>query len=177
MKKSSVILRWAVITGIVASLYSYLMYASNLAFTNKSLSYVSFLIMFGGMVMAMIQFRDKVNGGYATFGEQYTVGILMVLIMAVITTVYFMIFLQLTPDFVTKSMDQAQADMVNKGMSSDQIEMAMKYSKMFMSPAIMAIFGLLGNGIVGAILGLLAAAITSKAKPFMEEENNITPQV
>ena len=128
--------------------------------------------MFGGLVLAMRQFRDKVNGGFASFGQQYTVGILMILVMSVLTTVYFIVFLQLTPDFVTKTMEQSQADMVNKGMSSDQIAMAMKYTKMFMSPGIMAAFGFLGNAIVGAILGLLAAAITAKAKPFMEDDNN-----
>jgi len=57
-------------------------------------------------------------------------------------------------------------------MSSEQIEMAMKYTKMFMTPVMMMIFGFLGNTIVGAIVGLLAAGITAKAKPFMQEDNN-----
>src|ERR1700733_6628394 len=102
MKKSTVIVRWGIITAIVMSLFSYVMYATGASFTNKSLSYLSYVIMLGGMIMAMRQFRDKVNGGYASFGEQYKIGILMVLIISAITTIYFLIFLQLSSDFITK---------------------------------------------------------------------------
>ncbi len=171
MKKSTVIVRWGIITAIVMSLFSYLMYVTGASFSNPSVSYFGYVIMIGGMIMAMRQFRDKVNGGYASFGDQYKIGILMVLIISVITTIYFLIFMQLSPDFISKMIEQSQANMVNKGMSSEQIEMAMKYTKMFMTPAMMMIFSLIGNIIIGAIVGLLAAAITSKPKPFMEDNN------
>jgi len=131
--------------------------------------------MFAGILMGMRQFRDKVNGGFGSFGDLYKVGIMMVLVIAAISTVYFIIFLQLTPGFIDRIRQQAQADMVNRGMSSDQIDMAMKMTEKFTTPTLMIIFGFIGNLFFGAILGLLAAGISSKAKPFTEQDNITLP--
>jgi len=170
MKKSTVIILWGLITAIAMSLFSLGMYmAGNM---NKSIQYISFIIMFGGLLMGMIQFRNKVNGGFGTFGDMYKVGMLITVVITLVSAVYFMIFLQLTPGFIDKIREQAQADMVNKGLSNEQIQMSMKYMATFTSPLLMSIFGILGNLFFGAILGLLAAAISAKPKPFMEEGNN-----
>jgi hypothetical protein len=174
MKKSTVILVWGAIISIAVMIYSYALYATGASFSNRALSYFSYLIMIVGLVVGMLQYR-KANGGYGSFGTQYKAGILMVLVIAALTTIYFMVFLQMTPDFMDKAMDQARTDMVNKGMSSEQIEMGMKYAKMFTTPTMMVVFGFIGNLIVGAILGLLAAGITAKAKPLTAEDNNTLP--
>ncbi|HTA83518.1 MAG TPA: DUF4199 domain-containing protein [Bacteroidia bacterium] len=173
MKKSSVILMWGVITSIIMSAYSFAINAAGS--TNKTLSYITFVIMFVGLLIGMRQFRDKVNGGYASFGELYKVGILMVLIIAVFSTLYFFIYLQVNPGFIDRIREQAQADMVNKGMTPEQMEMGVKMMDKFTSPTAMVIFGLLGNLFFGAIVGLLAAGISSKAKPFTEGDNNSLP--
>ena len=174
MKKSTVIILWGLITSIAMSLFSLGMYlAGNF---DKAMQYVGFLIMFGGLVMGMLQFRNKVNGGFGSFGDLYKIGMLMTVVIAVVSTVYFMVFLQLTPGYMDKIREQAQANMVNQGLSAEQIQMSMKMMSAFTSPIAMGIFGLLGNLFFGAILGLLAAAITAKKKPFMEEGNNTLPQ-
>ncbi len=172
MKKSTIIIMWGLITSIAMSLFSLAMYmAGNF---NRTLQYASFLILFIGMLIGIIQYR-KANGGYGSFGELYKTGILITLVVAVVSTIYFIIFLQVTPGFIDKIREQAQANMVNQGLTSEQMEMGMKMMNKFTSPAMMIIFGLLGNLFFGAILGLLAAGITAKPKPFMEEDNNTLP--
>jgi hypothetical protein len=173
MKKSTVILVWSLITSVLMSALSFALNSSDN--TNKTLQYITFLIMFAGILVGIRQFRDKVNGGFGSFGELYKVGILMVLLIAVFSTLYFFVYLQVNPGFIDKIRTQAQADMVNKGMTSDQMEMGMKMMEKFTTPIAMLIFGLLGNIFFGAILGLLAAGISSKAKPFIEEDNNSLP--
>jgi len=172
MKKSSVVLKWGIITSVVMCVYSYLLYVTNAAFTMRSLSYLSIVIMVGGLAMGMIEFRNKVNGGFATFGKQFGLGMLMTLIIAAISTIYFEVLVASTP-YMDNMLAQSQAEMVNKGMSSEQIEMGMKYAKMFMSPVLMGVFGLIGNAIMGAIASLIAAAITSKAAPIGGDNNSI----
>jgi hypothetical protein len=154
-------------------LFSLTMYLSGNS--NSGLAYLSFLILFAGMVVGAVQYRNKANGGYGSFGELYKVSILITLIVSAISTVYFIIFMQLTPAFMDRIREQADANMVNKGMTAEQIQMAHQMMQTMMSPTAMVLYSLFGNLLVGAILGLLAAGILIKPKPFMEEDNNTLP--
>ncbi|HTB06020.1 MAG TPA: DUF4199 domain-containing protein [Bacteroidia bacterium] len=173
MTKTRVIIMWGIITGVVEIIFYQLLNLSGN--TSGGLQSISYLILLGGLIGGMMQFRNKVNGGYATFGELYKVGMLMTLILSVITVAHLLIYMQINPGFIDKILDQARVNMVNKGMTDDQIKMGMHYTQMFTTPLMMSIFGFIGNIIGGAILGLLAAGILAKQKPFMEEDNNTLP--
>jgi Protein of unknown function (DUF4199) len=169
MKKSTIILMWGAITGVANSLfYQFRNIADN---PTTSLRYISYLIMFAGLLVGTLQYR-KANGGYLSFGEGYKAGILMTLIIAVISTISLAIFLQTHPGFMDKILAQTQAMYVNKGMSSDQIETAMSYARKFTSPAVMTLFGFIGGILTGAIVSLLSAGISIRKKPLIDEDNN-----
>jgi hypothetical protein len=172
MKKSSVILMWGVITALSSILYYWVKNISGVP--NKSMQWIGYIIFFAGLLVGTLQYRNKANGGYVSFGEAYKVGILMTLIIAVLGTINFLVFLQIHPDFPGKILEQSRIDMVNKGMSSDQIEMGLKYASKFMTPQMMIIFGLIGQTIGGAILSLLSAGISAKPKPLIQDDNTPT---
>lgn len=167
MKKSTVILMWGAITGLVNSaFYQVIDVANN---PNRSVQYLAYLIIFGGLLAGTLQFRNKVNGGYVTFGEAYVVGILITLIIAAISTVNLAIFLQTHPGFQEKVIEQTRIQMVNKGMTQDQIDMALTYTRKFTTPTIMTIFGFIGGVMGGAVMALLSSGISVKKKPMFEE--------
>ena len=62
----------------------------------------------------------------------------------------------------------AEREMEKKGLPDDQIEQAMEYSKMFMSPGIMFVAGVFFTVLIGFILSLIIAAIMKKDKPVFE---------
>ncbi|HXB13849.1 MAG TPA: DUF4199 domain-containing protein [Bacteroidia bacterium] len=169
MKKSSVILMWGVITALSSIVYYWITNISGVP--NKSMQWIGYIIFFAGLLVGTLQYRNKANGGYVSFGEGYKVGILMTLIIAVLGTINFLVFLQVHPDFPTKILEQSRIDMVNKGMTTDQMDMAMKYTSKFLTPQMMIIFGLVGQIIGGAILSLLSAGISAKNKPLIEDDN------
>lgn len=138
---------------------------------NRSIQYISYLIIFGGLLVGTLQYRNKANGGYVTFGEAYKVGILMTLIIGVISTINLAIFLQMHPEFQQKIIEQTRVQMVNRGMTQDQIEMALTYTRKFTTPPIMMIFGFVGCLIGGAIMALLSSGISVKKKPPFEESD------
>jgi hypothetical protein len=173
MSKSKVIILWGVITAVVEiGYYEILNISGNM---NGGLQSISYLLMLGGLIMGMMQYRNKVNGGYAKFGELYKVGMFMTLILAVLSVVHLVIYLQINPGLIDTIRAQAEANMVNKGMTPEQIKMGMHYTEKFTTPSMMIIFGFIGNIFGGAILGLLAAGISARQKPVMEEDNNILP--
>jgi hypothetical protein len=168
MKKSTVIIMWGVITGVVDCVfYQFLNMSDNM---NSSLRYISWVLIFAGLLVGTLQYR-KANDGYASFGEGYKAGILMTLIISVIATLGFVIFLQMHPDFMQKMMDQQRIAMVNRGMTSDQIDKAMGYAKMFTSPGVMIVFSILGCILTGAIMSLLSSGIAARNKPLIEDDN------
>lgn len=164
---------WGVITTLAMSAFSLSMYlAGNM---NRANQYIGFVIMFIGIVIGMIQCRNKVNGGFGSFGEQFKIGLLITLMVTGLNTIYLIVFLQLTPGFIDKIKQQAEANMINKGLTTEQMQMGMKMMEKFTTPAMMVVFGLIGTIFFGVILTLIAAAITNKPKPFMEEDNNAMP--
>ncbi len=169
MKKSSVILMWGVITALASIAYYWMTNISGVP--NKSMQWIGYIIFFGGLLVGTLQYRNKANGGYVSFGEAYKVGILMTLIITVLGTINFLIFLQMHPDFPAKILEQSRVDMVNRGMTTDQIDMGLKYASKFMTPQMMIIFGLFGQIIGGAILSLLSAGISTKKKPLIDDDN------
>ena len=168
MKKSSVILIWGIITSIVYIALSQVI--NNSDNPSGGLKWVGFLIFFAGLFAGTLQYRNKASGGYVSFGEAYKAGILITLIIAVLSTASFAIFLQMHPEFLTKMLVQAQAQMVNKGMTPEQMEMGLKFQHALMTPVAMSLMGFIASIITGAILSLLSAGICAKKKPLIEEE-------
>ncbi len=168
MKKSTVILIWAAITGIVSVIFYRILYATGQE--DSALRNFNYLIIFLGLFIGTIQYRNKANGGFLTFGEGYKAGILMTLIITVIVSVAFFVDLQIHPDLVDKIRDKAQTDMINNGVSADQIEMRMKYTRMFTTPAVLLSFAVVGTIITGAIFSLITAGISTKKKPIFDDD-------
>jgi hypothetical protein len=54
--------------------------------------------------------------------------------------------------------------MIDKGMSDDQIQMAMKYTKMFTTPLMQAVWIIVVTAFFGAILSLYRCSIFSRKK-------------
>ncbi len=155
--------------GIVLVIYSLMMYFLNQT-GNKYVGWLSFVIMIAGIVYLQIQYRDKELKGTMPYGKAFGFAILMVLVASVITTVFtYLLFAVIDPGLVDKLLAVAEEQLTRRGMTGDQIEMAMKVSRKMMSPPLMAVFGLIGNMFWGTIISLITSAITKKEPtPFGE---------
>jgi len=171
MKKSTVILMWGGLTGVVSVIFYQILYATGQE--NSGLRWFNLIILFLGLFIGTMQFRNKVNGGYLTFGEGFKTGFLMVLIITLLTVIATTIQLQLHPDFIDKILAQSRDNMINKGMTDEQIEMGMKYTKMFTSAPMIIIFTILGSLFGGAIFSLITAGLCSRRKPLFDEANEM----
>jgi len=167
MKKSTVILIWGGITGIASAIFYQILYATGQE--DSQLRWLNILIIFLGLFIGTRQFRDKANEGYLTFGQGFKTGFFMVLIITLIGVIATIVDLQLHSDFVDKIVEKSKDSMINKGMSEDQIEMSLKYVKMWTTPAMIILFVIVGSLISGAILSLITAGISTKAKPIFDD--------
>ena len=172
MKKSTVILMWGGGTGIISVIFYQILYAT--AQENSPLRWLNLLILFLGLFIGTMQFRNKVNGGYLSFGEGFKTGFLTVLLITAITLIATIIDMEfLHPDFIDKILAQSR-DSMNKGMTEDQIEIGMHYTKMWTTPLMIILFTIIGSIIGGAIFSLITAALCTRKKPIFDDADEVS---
>lgn len=129
-------------------------------------NYLSYLILFGALLFGQMQWRDKGMGGFMTYGQGFKYTLLFSLwysiIMAIWTIVFFMV---ISPDMTERILELSRQQMEKDGMPEDQIEIGIEMARKFTSPAMMAVYGLIGNFVLGLLLGLITSAIAKKDKP------------
>jgi hypothetical protein len=111
------------------------------------------------------KFRDEYQEGYVSFGKAFKLGALMVVIGSVVNGI-FTYFIFSDSEVMDQIMEKSYNNMVEKGMSSAQIDQAMEMSASFMTPTAMMAFAALGGIFFGLILVLITSAIVKKDHAF-----------
>jgi len=135
---------------------------------NQNLSYISFVIAFGGTVYALISHRNQNLGGYISFGQCVGYSLLLGLIIGVITGLFtFILYSYIAPELVEELRTNAEQELLRRSpnMPEDQLDMALNVQSIFMQPWIMALLGLLGGVIQGVIFGLIGGLFVKKSNP------------
>lgn len=154
-----------ILVGLVFHLAGLTSYTEQNNPTNWIASILNWVVMAGAMVIGMKKYREEA-GGYMTFGKGFGIGFWVSLIMALIVAVWTYVFFAIVePGLIDTIMEATREKMLQQGQSEDQVEQAMQYTKMFMSPGVFAIFGAIGTLITGIIIGLITAAITKRNPP------------
>ena len=162
-------MNWGLIIGIVLIIYSLLMYFLGFSL-EKWVSYLSYLLIVGGIVYSTIQYRDNVLGGSITYGKALGFGTLVILFAAIVSAVYtYLFYTYIDPEMINKILEMTEEEMVNKGMPDEQIEMALKMQSKFMKPWLMALFSIPTITFTGFILSLFTSIFLKKeveSSPF-----------
>jgi hypothetical protein len=160
--------KWAliyVITGIIIT-YAIQLLALD---PNSAVKYLSYLPFIGFLLLAQKEFKDK-SDGYITFGQGFSVGFRYGVFSGLFFAVFLYLYLAiLSPDMLTKSLDTQREAMAAKGLSAEQIDKGMDIAKKY--GAIFAAFGVaIWFAILGAIIGLIGAAIFKKERTAFDPE-------
>lgn len=134
--------------------------------TNKALSYVSYLILFGGMYWGMKTYRTQ-SGGYVSYGKSFQSGVLVSLFAGIIISFATYILYMLDPGLSETVMQEAENTLLENGISEDMVEMQMDMVRKMMTPMMMFWMGLLGYILLGLVFSVIAAIFVKKeADPF-----------
>lgn len=164
-------LKFGLISAVSGIIWTLIMYLTELDKSDysKPLGWLMILFYLAFVVLAVKETRDT-NNGYISFGEAFKTGFFTMMIGAVIGTIYFYIHVSFVDtNFIDHIFEQSRAEMMKQpNMTEEQIEQALKFTAMFMTPGVMAFFGLLMNLIGGLIGSLIVAAIMKKDPPAGE---------
>ena len=166
-KKTSIArnsLNYGVALGIVMIIISLLLYVFNLS-DQDFVQYLSSAILIAGIVIGILNYRNKINGGFISYGQSLGSGVLIGLFASVLVSVYTIIFFKfIDPDMVNVILKKAQEKMLerNPNMTDDQLEMAMSWTRKFMNPVLWQLRVLLWLTFMSFIASLIISIFTQK---------------
>jgi tetrahydromethanopterin S-methyltransferase subunit G len=118
-----------------------------------------------GIPIVGIGAYKKANNGYLTWGEGVKAGIAMVLIGTVISIAYTILFTEvIEPTYFETANEMARNQLVEAGLSDEQIDAQMEMQQKFQGTPIGHALGLLFYTFVGFVVAAITAAVKKKTE-------------
>ena len=164
---SAVGIRYGLIVGLISVIISFGLYATGQE--QGPLRWLSSLVLIGGLVMAMRQFK-QMNGGYMSFGQGLGIGTLVSAVTGVLSAIFVYVYMSFVDTgAIERMMDKARSDMEARGgLSDEQMEQGLAMTGKFMTAPALTISVLIGSIIIGFIISLVVSAILKHTKPEFE---------
>lgn len=167
--------KYGALTGVVLILFSVILYAIGLKGDNK-ITYLNYVFLLGGIIIGTKEYRDKVREGDLSYGQGLGLGVLVSVFAGLMLAFYTYIFMKfISPEIIQEMLLMAEQQLVEQGKTESEIEMALKYTAMFMTPGIISIMLVVMHLFFGFIFSLITAAVFRKEptnQSFDEVINN-----
>jgi hypothetical protein len=163
---------YGIYLGAALIILSLLFYVFDL-YTESWVSYITYAVLLGGIVISAIAYRDKHLNGYITFGQSFLVGFYTALFAGIIAAAYTAIFMSFAGDELRAIlMQKAEDSMIEKNpeLTDEQLDMALKITERMMGPVWLTIISFLSNVFFGAVFSLLASIFIKKENKSIEVE-------
>lgn len=167
-------LTYGLLLGIALIVYSLIMYLLDIDLESK-IQWIAYLIIAGGLYWAMTSFKDKLSGGFITYGKAFGVGFWTGLFAAVVSGIFTYIYVtMIDPGMIEEILLNAEDKILesNPNIGDEELEMALSYTEKFTSPVMIAILGFLSSAFFATILSLIIAIFVKRegAIEIVEEE-------
>lgn len=174
MKK--IVLVFGLISGLVVSTimgFSMIYMSKNpdlkMGASSMVVGYLSMLLAFSLIFVAIKNYRDKQNGGVINFGKAFGMGLLIALIAS---TMYVIMWAIVYNNFMPDYMDKYCAQMIEEARATSTpaqlqqtIDQMNKYKEMYKNPIFFALFTYMEILPVGLLVSLVAALILKRKNP------------
>ncbi|ALW85643.1 hypothetical protein AUC43_11420 [Hymenobacter sedentarius] len=159
-------MRYGLLTGLLSIIISFGLFAAHME--QSPLRFVSFLVLVGGMVMAMRYYKEN-NHGFMNFGEGVGIGTILSAVVGALSAIFSYVYMNIIdPEVVGRMMEKARADMEAKGLPDEQIDQGMAMAGKFMNGPIMLVGVVLGTVFFGVLLASVVSAFIKHSKPEFE---------
>ena len=155
-------MNYGAIIGIALIIISLLFYMMNET-TSEIQNYLGYLVLAVGVYLGVKNYRDNELNGLMSYGKALGSGTLISFFASIIMAFYLYIFIFfIDPSLVDVILEQAENDMIDAGQSDEQIALAMKYTRMFVTPFWMSIMSVVVYTVIGFVFSLIIAIFLKK---------------
>lgn len=167
IRPNKTVLRWALLTSLVMILLIYVFYFADVD-KDSYLNYLSYVPFIAGLVMAVLQHRDKELGGYISFGRAFSTGFRFSSLLSIFMGLFMLVYFKwLNPEVLEQGLNEAENQMLDQGKSSHEIETAMSMARSY-GPYFAALGTSIMYTLIGAAASLFFAYILKRDRPIFE---------
>ena len=170
---TKVAFKWTIISLVTSIVFTYVTQFLSVD-PNSAIKYIQYLIFAAFLVLAQKEFKDQL-GGYLTFGQGFNVGLLYSIFAGLLGAIFVYIYLTyLSPQVFEQSMTAAEQKLQEKGMSSDQIETVMGFTRKY-GVILGSVFAAIGSVILGIIVALISSSVLKKERSPLDIQDPSFP--
>ncbi|MBT3207654.1 MAG: DUF4199 domain-containing protein [Bacteroidetes bacterium] len=158
------------ILGLVLICYSIVLYMLDMNL-NPKMQYLSYAVIAATLYLTMKSYRDNYQKGFITYSKALGTGTLISFFASILNAFYVYIFhTVIDTEAIQKMKDMQIEELLNNGMSEDDVEMIISTSQVWMTPLVFTITTIIGVTFIGFILSLLISIFIKKeGDPFIED--------
>lgn len=172
--KSLILIKWAIIGGLISFIVSVITQYSGLAEDfSETLGWVSFLVTFlvnvSILFFALKEVRSH-QAGFLSYGEGLGSSTLLGAMWGIVAGGFNYVYINFIDDAVIqKQMDLARQRLEDQGMSESQIQEAEKITNLMLGPGVQFVMVVIATTFILFVLGLIVSGIMKREKPMFDE--------
>lgn len=159
-----------VFLGIALILIQTIFYLADIKL-DSGLGYLTYLVLIGGLFLAIKVYRDQFNEGFISYGRSVGYGVLVAVLAGIISSVFtFILYEIIDPNLIDKLLIDTETQMLDSGIAEEQLDMAMEMNRKMITPTFLALMGVLGQAFMGLVFSLVLAVFLKKEGNTFEQD-------
>jgi hypothetical protein len=152
------------VLGVILVIYSLILYVLGLN-ENQWLAAISYVITAIVLFFVIVNFRDKQQNGFITYGKGVSVGTLTGFFASIILAIYTYYYVAyIDPSIIDKTLVRAEESILKSqpNISDEELDKAMSMVEFFTSPVIMAVMSIFWYTLVSLVFSLLISIFAKR---------------
>lgn len=130
------------------------------------INFLNYLILPVALIIIGIKHFKQHHAGFISLSQCLKIGVIICIIAGLIYALFFSLFITIFPEFVDDLISKTRSVMLKtEGMTDEGMEMALSWTRKFMSPMFAIPATLLMFAFIGLVYGLIIGAIMKNKKP------------
>ena len=164
--QSKVGMAYGAMYGLAASIVSLIFYFAGVDMQSKLPQYTGWVLLIIFIVVGIKSYRDTELSGFISYGKSLGTGTVIGLFGGFITGIFtVLLFTIIDPGLTAKIIEKIQEQWAEKGMTEEQISVALMWTKRMMSPVMLFIWSIVGSAFMSFLFSLIISI-------FMRKEGN-----
>lgn len=130
------------------------------------ISMLGYVIIIGGIILAIRNYRDKLNNGFISFGNAFLTGFIVSILLAILGVFFSWILMTyIDPGLAERILSMTEETLIEKGLSDEMIEQQMQMQRNMMTGSmqyVAYIIGFVSTVGIATIISLICAAILKR---------------
>jgi hypothetical protein len=154
---------YGVILGIILIVWLTFDYIMGYYGQNKTLSNLNYLARIAGIFVCILVYRNRVCGGYISFGRAFGFGLSTFLVAMVLLEIFVCMLVNIVdPDYLYVKATMMTKQLSEAGMHSQRIGEIINLAIYMEHPVWAVLIAILGGGVVSSMISLISALILKK---------------